>query len=466
MIEQGNGRHQVASILADVTLRIVKFRSAIGHDWELFRPYLRWIYYGLFPQRRPSYFTAPWKPPAIPLARAGTMLRSALASGERPAVLFLPMTDWHTRIQRSQHLARALAGLGHSCFYVNPHLGCEYRLPYGLAKESRVAQIEPGIHEIHVHLPAEHAFHRRLLRAEENGRILRTLEQIGVAAPSGSIIQIVNLPIWLDVAVAMRQRYGFPLVYDCHDYLQGFRNLDASISGRENCLFDSADLIAFSGQYLMDRTLAAHPSLRPKSILVRNGVNYAHFARTRKPGKADRVFGYVGALDHWFDVEAVAAAARNHPDSKFLLIGRIEDDRVRRLASLPNVEFTGEVAYAELPNHFARFDVGLIPFLPSELTRAADPIKLYEYFSCGLPVASTRIPEAERYPSLVYLGDGPRGFASAAEEAMKEDDPARREQRIEIARRECWTDRARTLLEPFRWPRNNLPPASSNYARH
>lgn len=379
------------------------------------------------------------------------MFSGALVTGERPAVLFLPMTDWHTRMQRSQHLARALAGFGHTCIYLNPHLGCEYQLPYWFARESRVAPLEPGIHEVHVHLPAEHVFHRRLLRRGENGRVLRTLEQIVSGTPPQGVVQIVSFPIWLEVAVVLRQRYGFPIIYDCHDYLQGFRNIDATIIAHEKSLFDCADLIAFSSQYLMERTLAAHLSLLPKSILVRNGVDYGHFATAARPARAERVFGYVGALDHWFDVDAVSTAARSHPESRFLLIGRIEDDRVRRLASFPNVEFTGEVAYAELPRYLARFNVGLIPFLQNELTRAADPIKLYEYFSCGLPVASTRIPEAERYSGLVYLGDGPEGFAAAAGAAMREDDPERRERRMEIARHECWNDRAKDLLKPYRF---------------
>jgi hypothetical protein len=35
------------------------------------------------------------------------------------------------------------------------------------------------------------------------------------------------------------------------------------------------------------------------------------------------------------------------------------------------------------------FDVGLIPFLRNNATRAVDPIKYYEYRSLGLPVIST-----------------------------------------------------------------------------
>ena len=241
--------------------------------------------------------------------------------------------------------------------------------------------------------------------------------------------------------------YGFPIVYDCHDFLPGFDNVSRDIVAREHALFESADLIAFSAQLLMDRMLAARPSARAKSVLIGNAVDHAHFTSPAgRDRNTDRVAGYAGSLDHWFDVAAISTAARKYPAWKFLLIGRIEDERIRTLADLPNVEFAGEVPYSELPHHLARFDVGLIPFLRNELTRGVNPIKLYEYFSLGLPVVSTRLPEVEQYREVVYFADGPEAFSAALGQAMEEADPARRQRRMEIARRESWTARAHELL--------------------
>jgi hypothetical protein len=163
---------------------------------ELIRPYLRWCYYRVFPNLRPGYFTDCWRLPAFtPEEAIADALHPVLtAPADRPAVLFLPMVDWHTRIQRSPQLARAFAALGHPCLYLNPHLGRD-------------------------------------------------------------------------------------------------------IVAREHALFESADLIAFSAQLLMDRTLAARPSARAKSVLLRNAVNQSHFtspaARARD---TDRVVGYAGSL--------------------------------------------------------------------------------------------------------------------------------------------------------------------------
>jgi hypothetical protein len=95
----------------------------------------------------------------------------------------------------------------------------------------------------------------------------------------------------------------------------------------------------------------------------------------------------------------------------------------------------------------AQFDLGLIPFLRNELTLATNPIKLYEYFSHGLPVVSTRLPEVGLFGDLVYLADDPESFAAQVERAAEETDQSLRERRIAIARQESWACRAEELLQ-------------------
>jgi glycosyltransferase involved in cell wall biosynthesis len=411
-----------------------------SHAWELLRPYFRWLYYRIRPSTRPPYFTECWQAPRA----QGNPL--AGAAPPRPAVVFLPMTDWHTRIQRSQHLARAFAARGHTCLYVNPHLGCEYHQPALFEPESRIHTLEPGVHEFHAHLPAEHVFHRRLLRPSESVRIARELSSL-LADSRVPVILVVSFPIWLDVAVTLRRLHGCPIVYDCHDFLAGFRNVDRSIVEREDALLAQSDLIAFSARYLMDRTLGSHPQARERSVLIRNAVDSAAFLGAARRASPGPVVGYAGALDHWFDVDAVASAAAAHPHCRFPLIGRIEDERVQRLQRFPNVEFLGELPHSALPAHYASWHAGLIPFLNNQLTRAADPIKLYEYFSCGLPVVSTRLPEVERFHDLVYLADSPPDFASAVGAALLESNPARNQARREIARQESWSSRCTGFIE-------------------
>ncbi len=419
---------------------------------EAVRPYyLRWFYFPLFPDARPDHFSTCWEYPWHPLS-----VRTLIQAGETsrpPGFLFLPMADWHTRIQRSQHLARAFARRGHHCLLLNPHLGREFRYTRLREKDHRVALLEPGIVELHVRLPREPVFHHRLLREAENRILLGALEALIQAAGVRRLIQIVSLPTWCDVAGALKKLYGSPVVYDCHDLLSGFQAVAQEILERETELFRLSDLVVFSAQHLMDRKVAEFPWLQNKAVIVRNAVDFSHFAaegRAACPARtAAKTIGYIGSLNHWFDATAVWEAASRRPEWNFVLIGRIEDQRVLALRKVKNVHLLGEVPYAELPKHVARFDVGLLPFLRNELTLATNPIKLYEYFSCGLPVVSTRLPEVELFGDLIYLADDPKTFAAQVERAAGETEGSLRERRIAIARQESWESRADQLLAAF-----------------
>ena len=271
---------------------------------------------------------------------------------------------------------------------------------------------------------------------------------------SRRMVQLVSLPSWTGLAEELRRRFRMPIVYDCHDFVRGFRGIRPSVVNLERRLFEVSDMIVFSSRKLMEITLEELPERSGKPLaLIRNGVDSRHFAAeleredsavvaTRPPNVA----GYLGALDYWFDVHAVDEAARANRDWRFVLIGRTECEEISRLRRNSNVEFAGEVPYAELPRWVRRFKVGLIPFRRVPLTLAADPIKLYEYFSLGLPVVSTRLPEVERFGDLVYLADTPAQFAAQVKAAGSEEDPSKRQGRISASQTESWNTRAAQLV--------------------
>lgn len=405
---------------------------------ETVRPYyLRWVYFPLRPHGRPQAFQDCWR---YPFDKLSESVRLPESTSHRPDLLFYPMTDWHARIQRTQHLARAFAGMGFRSILINPHLGREFESTPLFDPAHRLARLEDNVFELHVRLPREPVFHDRLLRAGEEKIVA---EAVGRVLPKGArAIQILSFPLWLGVARRFREKAAFPIVYDCHDLLSGFRNIDRDLLGAEADLLETADLVLFSSQGLMDR-------YRPKrGLLVRNAVSASWFQAAAAPA-GQPVAGYVGALDSWLDVEALEESARLYPECRFILAGRIEFDPIQRLRALPNVELMGEIPYSRVPELLARFRVGLIPFRINPLTLMTNPIKLYEYFSCGLPVVSTPLPEAQAMGDLVYVGANPADFARQVGRALKEDEPQQRARRREIALRESWTARARDISAEF-----------------
>jgi glycosyltransferase involved in cell wall biosynthesis len=396
---------------------------------ERVRPYyLRWLYFPLHPDRKPSYFDRPWQFPAS----------TDITAHRQPSFLFLPMTDWHTRLQRTQHLARSIAQRGHACFYLNPHVGREFPNPYPFSSSPQLRYLDPLVAEVHVQLPAEPVFHHRLLRRSEVSRLADALEPLLGSSPAP---QLVSLPTWWPVAEELRRRGNHPVIYDCHDVLSGFPNMAREIVDAEAAAIEGSDLVLFSS-----RGLVGQWSDRAKRwMLLRNAVDDSWLQRElRAPGERTKYADYIGALDSWFDMEAIAHAAGHLADWTFRLIGRVEHEPIRtRLASFRNVEFLGEVTHERLHDYLKDTRVALIPFLRNELTLATNPIKLYEYFSYGLPVVASRLPEIEEYGSLVHFYDGASTLARAVESAAND---ARGPERRAIAARETWGQRVDVLL--------------------
>lgn len=410
---------------------------------EVPRPYyLKWFYFPLFPERRPDYLAAGWKLPQLPLGRP--LDETLPAEPGRPDLLFLPMTDWHARIQRTQHLAMGFGALGSRCFYLNPHLGREFPGVYSRRDDVRVGLAAPRVLELHVHLPREPVYHHRLLTGVESERVAAGI--LRATGRSERVIQLVSFPVWTETALRLKRERGFPIVYDCHDLLSGFRAIARPLIDAEQSLLAEADLLCFSSQWLLDQAIRRRPELADKSMVLRNAVNPLDYGGPARVGQNGRpTIGYAGSLDFWFDIESIRLAATRHPEWDFVLIGRVESNSVRQLKALPNVRMEGELPYAELPARMSAFDVGVIPFLRMPLTLATNPLKLYEYFSLGLPVAATRLPELEPFGSLVYLADSSEDFVRQLERAVAEDSPDLQARRRNVARENTWRARCEHL---------------------
>ncbi len=409
---------------------------------------MRWLYFRLRPEARPKYFEDCWRYPNWPLTRDG--LERELESGRGPAFVFFPLSDWHFRRQRTQHFASALARSGAGAFLVNPHLGRQFPGVRSGSPVARFSRLEAGVTELHPRLAREPVYHHRLLAGSEPADLAAQLDPVGQHL-GRETVQVISLPVWSATARQLRSRFGWPIVYDCHDALHGFPNMAAEIANFETEAMRDADAVLFSAQPLWEEGIRQGSGIEAKSHLVPNAVDAGVFAGAAAARQARRgtsggrkVIGYAGALESWFDYRLVRDAAVGRPEWIFRLIGRVENPEVASLGDLPNVELTGEVPFHELPAHLAEFDVGLIPFRVNELTRATNPIKLYEYFACGLPVVSSALPEVLQFCDLVYAGGD---FAGQLSRAAAESDPLKESRRMEVARKESWDARAGTLRD-------------------
>ena len=266
----------------------------------------------------------------------------------------------------------------------------------------------------------------------------RTLRSLGFKRP----LFILGLPQALDLIDAI-PRSG--LVYHCADDYAEVSVFPRSFAKLEERLLESADLVITTAEPLR----AKKAPWNPHTFAVPNGVSFDHFhaaldASTVVPADLrpipGPIIGFVGGVAEWLDLRLIAEIARKRKDWSFVLIGPILVD-VSILRDESNVLLLGPRPYSSLPGYLKGMDVATIPFLMNELTRNADPIKLYEYLAAGLPVVSTDMPQVRRLQPLIEVSSSVDAFEQSIERALADRSNSAIEARVAEARKHAWSKR-------------------------
>jgi glycosyltransferase involved in cell wall biosynthesis len=168
-------------------------------------------------------------------------------------------------------------------------------------------------------------------------------------------------------------------------------------------------------------TLGSNPRC---THVIPNGLRRDFYEQAREsfearkrgyPGK--NVLGYFGHLtDKWFNWPLLVKTAKKMPQTRFEIIGFGAPETL----SLPtNVTLMGEMSHAEILEIASRWRAALIPFKQSQLARAVDPIKLYEYLALGLPVVACWMDNLLSSPrTFIYKRD--KDFMKTITAAVKQ----------------------------------------------
>ena len=245
------------------------------------------------------------------------------------------------------------------------------------------------------------------------------------------------------------------LVYRVADRNAAFPKSTPASRALERELARRADLTVFTAEPLRSYV---HELGARRCAYLPNGVSLEHFdrgSRTRPPeyeGIRRPIALYVGSLDFWFDAGLLRRTARRLRDVSFVLIGP-EAAAVRALAAEPNVHWLGPRSYEEVPPYLHHADVGLIPFdvrRHPELVHAVNPLKLYEYLACGIPVVAVQWQALRQLGSPARLCATADDFADAVRRSLQEV-PDRGQLR-QFAARHDWRIQAGRLLEMLGLP--------------
>ena len=389
------------------------------------------------------------RPPAmenVPALQAadGSFLPKA---GPKCDIFCLPIINWDFRFQRPQQLMRQFARHGHRVFYLSLHFA-NGDVPQWRPVEENVLELsicrDPGA-SIYTQMPTEHDLRRAMA----------SFEYVRRSAGVEAAMTVVQFPSWFSLAEQLRDRYGWPMIYDCMDDHAGFSTVSAEVAAGERRLLKEADLTVASSQILFDK--ARIESRR--AVMARNAVDYDHF--TQEFGQyatgSTPVIGYFGAISDWFDVDLMTELAQSRPDWHFQLIGRVDTMLLDNspLKKLPNVEFLGEQPNSDLPRLIAHWDCGLIPFKRTPLTEATNPVKVYEMLAAGKPVVAVDLPELRPIAAegLIEIASDAQGFVEKIERCRSQRTSELTARRRAFARENTWEQRFSSIESACR----NLP---------
>ena len=256
---------------------------------------------------------------------------------------------------------------------------------------------EPNLHVLApLYVPAYgSALVRRLNRALLRLQVLAALRVLGMSRP----VSWSFLPAAATVAGSLGESM---VVYHVVDEFSAFSDASAHVAELEERLLRRADLVIVSSE----RLLAAKRRLAPHAVLVRHGVDHAHFSRALDPAlelpaplkRLPRpVIGFFGLVADWIDLPLVRRVADAYPQASVVLLGKVVTSTAA-LDGARNVHLLGRRPYAELPAWCRGFTVAITPFHRNELALAANPLKAREYVAAGLPNVCTDLPELRQVP--------------------------------------------------------------------
>jgi GT2 family glycosyltransferase/glycosyltransferase involved in cell wall biosynthesis len=371
-----------------------------------------------------------------------------------PDVLLFSSIPWDHNVQRPHHFAWELALRGHRVFWVDLRL----KPPELVDPASLPQELEPGV--FYVELPG---ITRELYQLQWSDAVLATMEMavahMRAACGIHNAIQLVNRPKWAPLAFRLRDRYGWPIVYDCVDDTKAFAAMNGHDGGDfEDELAERCDLLVACSRLLYEDRCKHNPN----TIQILNAGDYNLFHSAVPAGLLNHlphpIVGFFGALGEWIDLDWVGAAARRFPHWSFVYIGPVhfanaaKRERWRTLTSVANIHVFPQTDPQKLAAYLAEFDVCTMPNRDLPMTRIMNAVKIYEYLAAGKPVVISNTAELRPLAELGLIAmyrDYEHSFELLEQATKTSPTPEQTAARLVFAAQNTWAKRVDELTAAF-----------------
>lgn len=229
-------------------------------------------------------------------------------------------------------------------------------------------------------------------------------------------------------------------IYYCYDGMDLDRNNARTIAlEKEFC--KKVDGIITTSEYLNNDK----KQYNKNCFVVKNGVDFEMFVKHAKQSinqNTKKVVGYTGSLDYRFDIDLIEYAVNQLPDYSFEFTGGILNQKVvDRLAKYPNVIFNPAVHASKVPELVSKFDVGIIPYVLSEINKNIYPLKINEYLAIGVPVVMTEFAVLKDFEDIANVAKSKEAFVQLIKNEVENDTKEKITERIAFAKSNSWESR-------------------------
>lgn len=235
----------------------------------------------------------------------------------------------------------------------------------------------------------------------------------------------------------------------CYDCMDNYESFYPRLVPFEQELFRKSDLVFVSARSLEEKARKHSDEVH----LVPNGVEVEHFRAVLEkshPVPVDMMkipaprIGYYGSIADWMDFEIIERLGQIEGAS-VVLVGPVHTEQAGLLAKRGNIFLLGTKPYRDLPAYLSHFSVCILPFRDTELTRAIDPVKVYEYLAAGKDVVATPLPALMQHADLLVLSQ-PSVFCESVKAALRSPAPPEvRARRSAAMSAHSWKKRAEQI---------------------
>lgn len=227
-----------------------------------------------------------------------------------------------------------------------------------------------------------------------------------------------------------------------------FKKYFSRIRNNYKIISQECDLI-----FIVSEELESLFTNKEKIFWIPNAVDFQHYQRifplvNRDIGLLPKpIIGYLGTIQDRLDQDLLIYLAKSNPSSSIALVGPVwSKDIKEKLSVCKNIHFLGKKSYEQSPMYIQQFDVAIVPHKTSCFSQSANPMKIFDYLSCGKPVVSTRCSNLEIFGDLIFSTSDYQEFNSFINHALDEDKEFNQQKRREFAKEHSWDRRTDKML--------------------